>query len=72
MKKDSTEPLRLLKKALKIMHLGPSLDGLKFTTIRPERMEVVVTVDAAFATNPDKSSQLGVLAMIRDSFNQDC
>ena len=66
-KKDSIEPLRLLKKALKIMNLGPSLDGLKFTTIRPERMEVVVTVDAAFATNPDTYSQLVVLAMIRDS-----
>lgn len=62
---DSEEPLRLLKKAMKIARSGPSLSGLKFKTIPVEHMEMVICIDAAFATNPDQSSQLGVLAMIR-------
>ena len=63
---EPTEPLRLIHKANKVLHSGPSLNGLKFKSIPLERMEVVVCIDAAFATNPDKSSQLGVLAMLRD------
>ncbi len=36
------EPLRLFRKAAKIMHNGPSLSGITFSTIAPENMEIVV------------------------------
>lgn len=64
--KDSVEALRLLKKCILVMKAGPSLNGIKYVTIPSDKMEVVVCIDAAFATNPDKSSQLGVIAMIRN------
>lgn len=68
---ESEEAIRLLKKAVKIMKTGPSMNGIKFLSIPAESMEVVVCIDAAFATNSDKSSQLGVLAMIRNKHTMD-
>ena len=62
----SYEPLRLLRKTFKIMKHGPSLYGIKHNTFSPDAMEVVVCVDAAFATKHDKTSQIGILAMSRD------
>ena len=35
------------------------------------RVEVAVCIDAAFATNPDKSSQLGTIVMLRDPVSED-
>lgn len=64
---DPSEPLRLMENALKVLHLGPSLNRLKLTSVPPGHMEVLVVVGAAFATNTNKSSQLGVLAMISDA-----
>ena len=64
---DSSEPLRLLRKACRVMISGPSMNGIVFNTIPMNRMEVIVCTDAAFATNPDKSSQIGLIAMLRDT-----
>ena len=65
--KDKPEVSRLLRKAVKVLLRGPSMNGIRYVTILPENMEVVVCVDAAFATNPDKSSQLGILVLVRDT-----
>lgn len=64
--KERKECVRLLKKCIKTMNEGPSKNGMKFVQLDPEQMEEIVVVDAAFETNPDKSSQIGVVAMIRD------
>ena len=40
--------------------------GLRFVHIPPEKLEVVVCIDAAFAVNPDHTSQLSILAMLRN------
>ena len=60
------EPTRLMEKCIKVLKEGPSQDGLKYVHLDPENIEVVVAVDAAFAVNPDKTSQIGLIAMLRD------
>jgi len=64
---ESEEATRLLRKMQRMMHTDSSKGGLKFVHIPEKKVEVVVCIDASFATNKDKSSQLGVLAMLRDS-----
>lgn len=61
---DELNPMRILRKLLKIMKGYPSLGGLRFVHIPPQSLEVVVCIDAAFAVNKDNSSQLGVVAML--------
>lgn len=64
------EPKYLLKKPLRIMKSGPPMNGIKFKPILPKDCEVVVCIDAAFAINPDKSSQLGILVLLRDKLTK--
>lgn len=65
-KSESAEAMSILRKCLKTMLSAPSIYGLKFVPLQSENIEVVC-VDAAFATNKDESSGLGILAMLRDS-----
>lgn len=44
---------------------------MKFVHIPSEDVEVAVCIDASFATNYDKSSQLGYIVMLRNSRNGD-
>lgn len=41
------------------------MDGIKY-------LEVVLAVDGAFAANPDKSSQIGIIVNIRDKKTKTC
>lgn len=63
---DSAELLRLLRKAVRVMMSEPSLHGIKYKPIAENNLEVIVCIDAAFATSPDMTSQLGLVACIRD------
>ncbi len=58
--------MRMLRKLSKLILNESSFEGIKYVRIEPEHMEIVVCIDAAFATNKDKSSQIGVLTMMRN------
>lgn len=62
-KKKYVKVLMSLEKALTG---GPSLHGLRFVKLDMQRVEVFLCIDASFATNEDYSSQIGVLAMLRE------
>ena len=65
--KEETEvAMRMLRKLSKLILNESSFEGIKYVRIEPEHMEIVVCIDAAFATNKDRSSQIGVLTMMRN------
>ncbi len=63
------EALRLLRKLAKKILSSSSLGGLRYVNIPPDSAEVFICIDAAFATNEEKSSQLGLLAMVQNTRN---
>ncbi len=63
------ELLHLLRKLQALVHSNESPNSIRSAHIPPENAEVVVCMDAAFAANMDKSSQLGVLSMLRNAKN---
>lgn len=54
----------LFKKCLKTISDGPSKDGIKYVHLDTANIDVVITVDGSQAVNPDKSSQIGIVAMV--------
>lgn len=64
--RNPTEAIRILRKLRKIATRAPSLSGLRFVDINHKSMDVVACIDASFATNMDRSSQLGVLILLRE------
>ncbi len=61
------DAMRILRKASKALASEPSRTGLQYTYLNPQKIEVVACIDAAFAVNDDKSSQLGIIVMLRDA-----
>lgn len=61
-------PLLRLKQLEKIFSEAAQR-GLNYVHISRDQMEVVACIDAAFALDLDKSSQLGMLAMILNKAN---
>ena len=61
--------MRLLRKCAKSMNASSSLQGLNFVYMPPETVEVVVFIDVALIFNKDKSSQLGILIILRNVQN---
>jgi hypothetical protein len=49
-----------------------SFTPLRFLSFPASQLETCVCIDAAYACNPDHSSQLGVLAMLRDRQSHRC
>lgn len=58
---------RMLRKAVKVMKLKPSINWINFVWIDPKRVDVVTCIDAWFATNKERSSQSGILVILRDA-----
>lgn len=58
--------VKILKQLGQIAHPVRGNKGLSFIRVDPVSSEVLVCVDAAFATNMDHTSQLGVIVMLRD------
>lgn len=69
---EKSESLKLLQKLIQIVSPSNGHFGLSFIKINPNKAEVFVCFDAAFATNRDHSSQLGVVVMLRDKTTGDC
>lgn len=65
------ESLRILRKAQKVMLAPGARGGLHFVHIPPDHTEIDVCIDSAFAVNYEKSSQLDILVMIRNTKNGD-
>jgi len=65
-KSDPEPAMKILRKLRKLIRNNSALAGLKYRYIPPELMEVVVCIDGAFATNHDKTSQLGFIVMLRN------
>ena len=70
--KDPTSTLKLWNSMQSALKKNPKLCGLKFVPIPPKTMEVLVCIDASFATNDDKTSQIGILALLRNSNTGTC
>ena len=68
---EKVNALRVLKKLKKTIGTNPSTSGLKFVNFDPKNLEVVVCIDAAFAVNKDSTSQIGIVAMLRDKIRGD-
>ena len=56
----------MLRKLSKLILDQSSCVGIKYVQLEPENMEVVVCIDATFATNKVKSAQIGVLEIVRN------
>lgn len=65
-KANMAEAKRTLRKLQTVMNSPALLSELKFVYIGSKNLKVVVCIDASFAVNIDKSSQLSLLAMTRD------
>ena len=66
-REENMEAMRILRKAVKVIKSTPSINGLNFVRIEPKRLEVVACIDASFATNKERLSQLGILVMLRNA-----
>lgn len=64
---DPTEPKKLMRKVLSLLKDHPNKNKLHYAYISPNRMEIVSCIVAAFASNYDYSSQIGVLVLKRDT-----
>eukprot|EP00171_Calliarthron_tuberculosum_P022600 IDg22600t1 len=57
---------KIMMRLEKALTGGPSLHGLSFIKLDMQHVEVFICIDASFAINEDNTSQVGVLAMLRD------
>lgn len=69
---DRKEVLKLLKKLAQAASPTTGKCGMSFIRIDKEKADIFVCFDAAFGTNRDHTSQLGVLVLMRDRENGDC
>ena len=56
--KDPTAALRFWRAIQKAICNGPSNQGMKFVPIPLEKLEILVCIDAKFATNSDETSKI--------------
>eukprot|EP00171_Calliarthron_tuberculosum_P023256 IDg23256t1 len=70
--KSPKQYIKILMKLEKVVSGGPSLHGLKYVRLPMHSVEVFVCIDASFAVNEDNTSQVGVLAMLRNPQSGAC
>ena len=63
---ENSEARRILKKGIYEIRFDIAQNGMNFLPIPEKEMEVVIAIDASFGVNFDKSSQSGIIVMIRD------
>lgn len=66
---DQSTVFKLLTDLYSVIFCKAAMLGIKYIHIRRDNTEVVLCVDAASAVSNDKSSQLGILVMLRDTEN---
>lgn len=65
-KAEKARAIKVLKKLQPALYTENILNDLKLLNVMPGNGVVVVCIDAAFAVNIDKSSEMGVLVMPRN------